>query len=230
MRLRAPRRVASAFAVSLSAVALAACTSFLPPQATQPGPVQGQGTLTTEDRTSGEFQHLSVGGGIRVVVASGSPVSVTLAAQANLLPLISTSVVGGQLVVNVAPPGLSSTQPVTLTVMAPDLRSLTLSGGATGTLQLMGTDLSLDVSGGAQLEATGRVRTLKLTASSGAQARLGGFIVDSATVTMSDGGQAELSVANDLAGTASGGASIRLIQKPATVSVSTSGGAIVQGG
>ena len=195
-----------------------------------PGPVAGQGAVTSEDRTSGDFQHLSVGGGFRVEVTSGSPFSVKVAAQANLLPLITTEVSGGQLIVNVKAPGVSTTQPMTLTVVVPDLRSVTLSGGANGTLTTTVDALTLDVSGGAFLEATGRTRTLTLTASSGAQAKLGGLVADSATVAVSGGCQAELNVVSGLSGSASGGATIRLTQQPASVNVTTSGGAIVLDG
>lgn len=229
MRLRAFRRARSALVVLPAALALAACTG-LPPQPTQPGAVAGQGAVTTEDRTTGEFQHLSVGGGMRVIVTAGSPVSVTLSAQPNLLPLITTEVDGGQLVVNIQSPGISSSQPITLTATVPDLRSLTLSGGANGTLEMTAGDLSVDVSGGAWLEARGTVSSLALAASGGGQVKFADFVAQSATVTMSGGSQAEMTVVNDVSGTAGEGANLRLMQKPASMSVTTSGGAIVQGG
>lgn len=233
MRSRAPRRAGSTLALPLLAAtlsaALAACAG-LAPIATTPGPVIGQGSVTSEDRTSGDFRHLSVGGGLRVEVTAGSPTSVKVAAQPNLLPLITTEVAGGQLIVNIKAPGVSSSQPMTLTVVAPDVRSVTLSGGANGRLVTMSDAVALDVSGGALLEATGRTRTLTLTASSGAQAKLGGLVTDSATVAASGGCQAELNVVNALSGTASGGATIRLTQPPASVNVRTSGGGSVLGG
>jgi hypothetical protein len=229
MRLRAPRRARSVLVVLPGLLALAACTG-LPPQPTQPGPVVGQGTVTTEDRTTSEFQHLSVGGGLRVIVTAGSALSVTLAAQPNLLPLITTEVDGGQLVVNVNSPGISSSQPITLTATVPDLQSITLSGGANGTLTSTAADLGVDVSGGAWLEATGSATSLTLSASGGGQARLSDFIVQSASITLSGGAVAELNVVSDLSGTASEGANLRLTQRPTSLSVTTSGGAIIQGG
>lgn len=233
MGCRAPRRAGSTRTPPLLAavlsIVLAACAG-LAPIATVPGPVVGQGSVTSEDRTSGEFQHLSVGGGLRVEVTSGSPVSVKLTAQANLLPLITTGVSGGQLIVNVKAPGVSTSQPMTLTVVVPDLRSVTLSGGANGTLAATVDSLALDVSGGALLEATGRARSLALTASSGAQAKLAGLVADTATVAASGGCQAELNVTSTLSGSATGGATIRLAHPPATLDVTTSGGGSVLGG
>jgi hypothetical protein len=230
MRRRAPRRAFPALLALPCAVALAACSTGLPPQPTPPQPVKGEGAVMTEDRTTGEFQHLSVGGGLQVIVTAGSPVSVTLSAQPNLLPLITTEVDAGQLVVNIASPGLSSAQPITLTATVPDLRSLTLSGGANGTLEMTADDLRVDVSGGARLEARGTVTSLALAASGGGQVKFADFVATSATVTMSGGSQAEMAVVDTLSGTASEGANLRLTRKPASLSVSTTGGAIIQGG
>jgi hypothetical protein len=84
------------------------------------------------------------------------------------------------------------------------------------------------VSGGAVLEATGTAASLALTVSSGAQAKLGGLAVDDATVTASDGGQAELTVEDSLSGDITAGATVRLTQKPVTVDVTTSvGGTLI---
>jgi hypothetical protein len=230
MRFRAPRRAAFSLALPILALALAACTG-LAPRASTPGTVQGEGAVTTEDRTTDAFENLSVGAGIRVEVTEGATLSVTLAAQPNLLPLISTLVTDGQLVVNVASPGFSTSEPVTLTVVAPDLRSVTLSGGAMGTLATTATDaLTLDVSGGAVLEATGTTRALALTASGGAQAHCGGLEAETATVTASGGAQAELNVVGELSGDVTAGATVRLTRKPASLDVTTGGGGLVIGG
>ncbi len=229
MRLRARGPAIPVLAMLPLLATLAGCGSGLPPQATAPAPVVGTGSIATEDRTTDAFQRVSVGGGLHVDIAVGSPLQVTVSAQANLLPLIVTRVSDGQLIVNIAPPGISTSQPMTLTVIVPDLRSITLSGGATGSLDATATDLAIDVSGGVQLDATGRVSTLRLTTSSGAQARLSGLAVDSATVTMSGGSRAELNVTGDVSGTATEGANLRLSQPPASTTVTTSGGAVIQG-
>lgn len=232
MRCRAPRRARSCLlllALAASTAVLAACTG-LPPVATPSGVIVGQGDPTTEDRTTSEFQHLSVGGGLRVVLATGSPLKVTLEAQSNLLPLITTNVVNGQLVVNVKSPGFSSSKPITLSVVAPGLQSVSLSGGAGGTLDATADQLSIDLSGGATLDATGRARTLAVTVSSGAQGRFAGLLADTATVAASGGAQAEVNAVSSLTGSASEGAVVRLTQKPKSLDVKTSGGALVLGG
>ena len=209
------------------AIGLAACG--LPPLSSQAAPVQGTGEVVSQDRTTTPFHHVSVGAGINVIVGKGDT-SVTLAAQENLLTLITTEVHDDQLVVEVTPPGVTSTKPIALTVQVPELASITLSAGANGTIEIESGSLAVDVSAGATIKAIGTLDTLKLTASSGATARLGELQVGSAAVTLSGGSSAELHVTGAVTGTADAGSTLVLTVKPASVDVKTSGGATVQGG
>ena len=230
---RAPRRATLVLAVAgvvsaLLATGVTACV--LPPLSSEATPVQGEGAIDSVDRTTAGFSHVSVGAGMHVTVRAGSELSVTLAAQSNLLKLITTDVRDGQLIVEVTSPGISSTRPITLTIHVPELASITLSAGASGTLEVEGGSLAVDVSAGATIKGIGEVDTLKLTASSGASAALGEIRAGSAAVTLTGGSSAELHVTGAVTGTADGGSTLRLTETPASVDVTTSGGASVQGG
>ena len=233
MPARAPRRAtvvlaAAAVVSALLATGVTAC--MLPPLASQATPVQGEGAVTSVDRTTAGFSHVSVGAGMNVTVRIGSELSVTLAAQPNLLGLITTDVRDGQLVVEVASPGIFTSRPVALTIHVPELASITLSAGASGTLEVAGGSLAVDVSADATIKAIGELDSLRLTASSGATAQLGEIRAGSATVTLTGGSSAELHVTGAVTGTADGGSTLRLTETPASVNVKTSGGASVQGG
>ncbi len=233
MPARAPRRAtvvlaAAAVVSALLATGVTAC--MLSPLASQATPVQGEGAVTSVDRTTAGFSHVSVGAGMNVTVRIGSELSVTLAAQPNLLGLITTDVRDGQLVVEVASPGILTSRPVALTIHVPELASITLSAGASGTLEVAGGSLAVDVSADATIKAIGELDSLRLTASSGATAQLGEIRAGSATVTLTGGSSAELHVTGAVTGTADGGSTLRLTETPASVDVKTSGGASVQGG
>ena len=233
MPARASRRASLAVAVTaacstLLATGFVACA--LPPLSSQAAPVEGQGDVVSEDRSTADFRHISVGAGINVIVGTGGDTSVTVAAQPNVLKMITTEVQDGQLVVQAAAPGFTSTQPVTLTISVPELDSITLSAGATGTLEDMGGPLAVDVSAGSAMKAIGQVESLRLTASSGAVAKLGDLVAGSAVVALSGGSTAEMQVTGPVTGTADGGSTLVLTKKPAGVDVKTSGGASVQGG
>jgi hypothetical protein len=232
MPARAPRRATLLLAVTaataLLATGVAGC--ILPPLSSQATPVPGSGEVAAEDRTAGPFRHISVGAGLKVIVGTGSEPSVMLAAQPNLLKLITTQVRDDQLIVEVSAPGITSTEPITLTVRVPALDSITLSAGATGTIEVVGGTLAIDVSAGATIKAIGEVDALTVTASSGASASLGEITTATAAVTLTGGSSAELHVTGAVTGTADGGSTLTLTQKPASVDVKTSGGATVLGG
>ena len=231
MPARAPRRVvrlllAIAATAAVAAVAAGCGDVSWEPEAT---PVTGTGALTTDDRTAGEFTRVSVGAPMKVVVRAGPETKVTLEAQQDLLPLITTQVVDGQLVVNVPRPGIVSNEPITLTIVAPAIASLALSGGAIGYLESMGDALSLDAAGGSSITAIGKAKELALATSAGSKVELAELAVENAKVTMSDGSTATLNVSSSVTGVASGGSTLILTQPPAVVSVETSGGATIQG-
>jgi len=219
--------VAAAFSILLVVGVVACGIPSLLPQAT---PVQGQGKVATEDRTTTAFRSISVGAGMKVIVGTGGETSVTLSAQPNLLPLITTVVQDDQLVVGVTAPGVTSTEPIVLTVTVPELDTISLSAGASGILEDMGGPLAVDVSAGATMKAIGQIESLGITASGGANAALGDLVAGSAVVTLSGGSTVTVHVTGAVTGTADAGSTLVLTEKPASVDVKASGGATIQGG
>ncbi len=230
MRFRAPSR-ASSFVPYVALAALLVVAGCSPSSGNAAAtPVAGAGDPTTENRTAGAFTSVSATDGINLVVSSGPTHSVKVSAQPNILPLVKTEVQNGQLTATIVAPGLSSTRPITVSVTVPLLASLSLDGGATGTMQLEAALLSITLNGGATLQAIGTVSHLALTAQGGAVAKLGDMATDSATVTMGGGAQATLNVKTAITGSADGGATITLATSPGSMTVKTSGGATVTGG
>ncbi len=154
----------------------------------------------------------------------------TLAAQQNLLALITTEVRGDELVVDVAPPGISTTEPILLTIRVPELDSIALKAGATGTLEDVGGPLAVDVSTGATIIAIGEVPSLDVGASEGAVAKLGELVAGTADVTLTTGSTVEVHVTGAVTGTADAGSTLVLTHKPGSVDVKATGGATVTGG
>jgi hypothetical protein len=224
---RRARVVLMACIVPALATSLGACgdVSIAP----EPTPVVGTGEVVTEDRTAGDVERISVAAPIEVALQVGTPASVTLTAQPNILPTVKTTVQDGQLIVNVPSPGYTTEMPVLLTVITPTIDSVTLSGGAQGMLRMSGGTLRLDLSGEATMEGVGSRDALTLTASSDAAVRFAEMVVDTCTVAMSGGAEAELQVVSLLTGEASGGATITLTAPVAKVDVVTTSGASVQG-
>lgn len=233
MPARATRRAALHLAVIVAALGLApvlAGCGPLDPVASEVSPVVGEGDVQTEARDLATFSRISVGAGMKVIVGVGDESEVVVRAQSNLLPLIRTDVVDGQLIVTIPSPGVTATQPISLSVRVPELTSVALSGGAEGFLEHTGGPLNLDVSGGAIMTAIGTTPDLTLSAVAGGRAMLGELTAANATIDMNDGSTAELTVTGALDGVAGGGSSVVLTAKPASVNVATISGATVQGG
>jgi hypothetical protein len=227
---RATRRLAPAVLVALVLAAMLAGCGIIPGTASASAPLAGTGDVQVETRQLAPFTRVSVGAGLKVIIGAAAEQAVSLSAQGNLLPAIRTDVVDGQLVVTIPSPGVTTTQPMSLTLGMPVLESLALSAGSVGYVEFTGGNLNLDVSGGAELTAIGDTPDLRLVASSGSNAKLGELKAQNAEVTIREGSTAEVNVVAKVSGTAEGGSTLILTTKPATVDVVASSGATVQGG
>jgi hypothetical protein len=225
----ASRRVLAAVAALLLVPALAGCGAT-PTGPEASGGIEGTGEVFTEVRELDPFTRVSVGAGMKVIIGEAAEQQVTVAAQQNLLPAIETVVVDGQLIVTIAAPGVSTTQPMSLTLRMTQVESVALSAGSVGFVEHTGDGIYLDVSGGSEMTAIGDTAELRLTASSGSHAKLGELVAQYAQVDVNDGSSAELTVVTSITGKADGGSTIILTSKPATVDVETLSGATVQGG
>jgi hypothetical protein len=234
MSSRAPRRAVPslvlAAAVALGLAPVFAGCGIIPPMASTPAGVVGSGEVNTEARDLEPFTRISVGAGIKVIVGAAAEQQVTVAAQNNILPAIRTEVVDGQLIVTIPAPGVTATEPMSLTVRLPALESVALSGGSVGFVEHTGGSLYLDVSGGAEITAIGTTPDLRLVTSTGSHAKLGQLSAQYAEISVKDGSSAELNVVTKVSGTADGGSSVVLTSKPAQVDIAATSGATVQGG
>jgi hypothetical protein len=186
----------------------------------------GEGPLVSEQRTVGAFSGVESGGGVHVTVRVGSPQLVTVRAQENILPIIETSVSGGTLHIG-GRSSYSTSRGVEVNIVTPSLEAIELSGGAVGTVTAVATErFTATVSGGAELRATGAVTSVSLEASGGGRAYLGGLTATTAQVDVSGGAHGEVLASDRVSGSASGGGSLS-VRGGAQVDVDVSGGASV---
>ncbi len=234
MPSRAPSRalarlLSAAVAALVLSPVLAGCGAL--PGASEAAGLVGEGDVQTEIRDLPPFTRVSVAAGMRVIIGANAEQQVKVAAQSNVLPAIRTEVVEGQLIVTLkAEGGVTTTKPMSLTVEIPVLESVALSAGSVGYVEHTGGELKLDVSGGAEVTGIGTTPDLRLTATTGAHAKLGELVAQVAEISINDGATAELNVVTSLTGVADGGSTVILTSKPATVDVATTSGATVQGG
>jgi hypothetical protein len=189
--------------------------------------VIGSGPLQSEVREVADFSGIEIGGGIRLDLTVGGPQHVELAAQANLLPIISTTVSGGRLMV-AANQSYTTTVGVKVTVTVPALSDVSLDGGAMGTVSGISADmLSVHTDGGAFLTLSGSADSLTLSAGGGSRIDAANLPVRTANVSLEGGVLATLTVSESATGSVQGGVVLTLRGQPATVSISQGGGALI---
>jgi hypothetical protein len=117
---------------------------------------------------------------------------------------------------------------VLVSVTAPAVRELTLSGGVQGTASKIDVPhLTVEASGGAIMTFSGRAGVLDLSASGGAIMEAGDLACTDASVDLSGGVKATVAASGSVKGNASGGVVLTVRGGPQAVDVNTSGGAVV---
>ena len=191
------------------------------------GMVVGSGDVTSQTRSVPTFTEVEAGAGIQLELAQG-PQKVVVTAQPNILDITTAEVSGSRLRLGTSS-GYVSPQGLVVKVTAPSLKVVELSGGASGSGTTGRTaTLGVQMSGGARATFTGTTTNLDLGASGGAIPNLGDLRATNATVDLSGGVVATLTVSGSLKGSASGGVVLTLTTQPASSNVETSGGAVVR--
>jgi hypothetical protein len=214
--------------------------------------VEGSGAPTSEPRSLGEFATLHVKGSLQVVVRTGEASSATVQAQANLLPLIETTVENGTLSVRTKPGSCwSSREPmvVNLTITPGSLKQLQLAGSGrvdiaglrserlaaslagSGDLSLMDSQVgalkaSLAGSGDVHLEGSGESVEIRVAGSGDVQAK--GWKAQQAQVSVSGSGDVEVWSAQALSASVAGSGDVRYWGKPPKVQSRVAGSGTVE--
>lgn len=131
----------------------------------------GNGPLVTESRSAADFQSISISGSIDLHVRQSGQEGVQVQAQANLLPLIETTVEGRTLAIRWKDnSNVRTSRDVMVTVDVKELKAITASGSG---------DIRLDALKGGQF---------KLSISGSGDARLDGLAVEDLGVSIAGSG------------------------------------------
>jgi hypothetical protein len=190
-------------------------------------PLRGAGAVTSETRPVPEFTEIEVRGGIKLELTMGTPGTVEVTAQQNLLAITTTNVSDRRLTVD-TDRSFSSTSGITVKVTIDSITALVLVGGATGSApHIAAGALNVRAEAGATLTMSGTAESLDLTATGGAVLKLGDFTATNATVTLAGGVQATVVVTHAVKGSATGGAVLTVHGHPPVLDVKTTTGAVV---
>ncbi len=186
------------------------------------GETEGSGVARTEPRTVGDFTGVAAAGAVRLAVSVGGATSVAVTADDNVVPLIRTRVVDGQLSIDAVRRYAPKT-PVTITITTPSLTALAISGATTAEARgVSGARLAVVLSGASKAVLAGSASSLELAASGDSSLDAAGLAADEARVVVSGSSAVTVAAARALSVVASGDSTVEYLGKP-TLSQNVSG-------
>jgi hypothetical protein len=166
--------------------------------------VAGSGTATRETRTPGDFTEVEVACALDAEIVVGGERRVELSGDDNLLPLITTEVRGGRLVIGTRK-NIRPKSKLALRVAAPQITVVEVSGSGDVTLHgARGDKLTLDIAGSATIRGDGAVRRLSVNVSGSGDVEVEPLAAEQAEVVVAGSGDVSLSASRSLAVTISG--------------------------
>lgn len=178
--------------------------------------VRGSGTVASEDREVAGFERIRLQGSGDLIVDVGDRESLQVAAEDNLLPLLTSEVRGSTLELG-ASESISPTRPITYTIGARSLSGVTISGsGDVVVPDLDCATFDVTVSGVADFDVGGSCDRLEVEISGTGEFDGIDLTVATAAIRISGAGDAIVHATDDLRVSLSGTGSIEYLGDPST--------------
>ncbi len=183
---------------------------------TGPNAIVGSGNVISESRTVGGFDGVSLSGAGRLIVDRNGFESLTITAEENILPHLTSQVSGGLLDLGVAAgKSVNTSREILYEVSARRFDELRISGA--GDVEAMGIDsryFRTTISGAGNVTAFGEADVQDLTISGAGRYDAEGLVSRMATITVSGAGFARLRVSRELNVTISGTGTVEYYGDP----------------
>ncbi len=176
--------------------------------------VKGSGVNKTETREVGNFTGIEAGGVYTLDITAGRSKSVQVSGDDNIVPLVTTELRGERLVVTTK----GSIQPkatLKLTISAPVITLLSISGAAKVNLRGMGGEsFQLKVSGAAKATLAGAISRFELDGSGACNVDASKMPAASVMINLSGAGKADVNAIEKLMVKISGAGKVRYNGRP----------------
>ncbi len=185
--------------------------------------VEGSGVIVEEKREVRGFTDVRISGGYEVKITVGAEESLILSGDDNLLPLITTKVEDGVLIVK-NQKAISPKSPLRLTLSARALARLEVSGSARGTVSgIDAAEFGLQCSGSCKLALAGKAVLLDVGVSGSGEVDATALPVKKADVRISGSGEVDVTAAEALKVKISGSGTVTYGGEAAAIEQSISG-------
>lgn len=143
------KRTVTFILILLAALLLAACN-----QTRDPDKLYGSGVLASETRQLGSFSGIEMNLSGNVTILQGDKESIVIEAEDNILPVITTMIKNGRLVIDISAISFSTYKPMKFTITVNRLDTIILNSSADIDVQaLAGRSIYLRVNGSGDIVA-----------------------------------------------------------------------------
>lgn len=219
------------------------------------GATPGSGVIATETRKVEDFDAISIRFPAEITISQGSKESVTVEAEDNLLPQLTTSVKSGTLVIENSEAAWSKrvdpTKTVKITIVVKNLNKIDFSSAGTLVVKSLTSDdfklsisgagevtlsglkvgkLNIDLSGAGAISADGKAEDVSIGISGLGSFEGASLSSQVADIEISGAGSASLRVEKELTATVSGAGSINYYGDPAVTRHISGAGTVKKAG
>jgi hypothetical protein len=193
------------------------------------GTIVGSGNVVAQDRLFSGFSSIGISSGFAFAITQSSSYTVRTIADDNIQNDIQISQSGGTLSVGLKPAYSVTTSTLRVEISMPSLGRLELSGGAHGSVKgfVSTSNFVVDASGGSKVQMEGQANDLTINGSGGSQLDLSDFAVRNANVNLSGGSTADVDPSGRIDANLSGGSHLYYSDNPALGSINVSGGSTI---
>ena len=193
-------------------------------------PISGSGKIVTREETFTGFDKLDVSHGFKVDVRQAEDFSVVIRVDDNVEKHLKVVKKGSALQIGLKPNVSLGRITLEAEITMPELTGLELSGGTHCTVTGFESTkaLDFDVSGGSHATLTGSAGDVTIDASGGSDVDLSAFSVVDANVEASGGSEVTVNASGRLDADASGGSDIYYLGSPTLGTIEESGGGEVR--
>lgn len=194
--------------------------------------VKGEGGEQQEARSVSSFNSIVVDGQYQIVAEVGSPQSLSISSNGNILPYIQTTVRNKVLHVdNKSAIELRPTVPQKINLKTPEFDAVTLAGESTLTLSNLKSDkLDVALAGAHQLQLTGKAETVKITVDGTSNIDAKALTANNIDITINGTGNVTVNPTKTLNVVINGSGKVIYLGKSATVKQTIRGSGIVENG
>jgi hypothetical protein len=223
------QRVRRIFVVVLIGLCLVACKIDVGGCFGSAGCVKGSGSVVSQPRPVEEFTAVRLNGSGDLVVERTGTDSLSVTADDNVAPLITSEIRNGTLTLGVAEGKSVSPTELRYKVTVSELRTLELSGsGSADVTKIDGPTLAVTIAGSGDVKLAGRVDDLKIEVSGSGSCDAAALAAARADVAVSGSGSVIVNAGEKLNARISGSGDIRYLGSPSLTTAIAGSGSIAK--